>query len=384
LTLFFRASIDYRLRAGSKILQIKAKDRDLGENARISYSILASDFSKFFKIDKSNGQITTSDFQLPIDRKSIDFFVKAKDSGIPSLETTVQVSIDFSDQHETSTYSDLNITFITVPGNQAKIPEDTKVGSIIAIVKPVDQTQKFANISLVQDGDGHFKFTTGSNDQLYLTLKHELDRETCDNFSLEIKYLQLIDNNNNQWQSINVSIEILDINDNAPEFDKEIYEANIHENAAHASSVIKIHAHDKDFGLNGKIRYSIDNRNHAKSTDNNWLEIDPETGLVSTIGSKIAQMENLGPNCEENSKLEYSIRATDLGLPQKFSTTKLILHIIGVNDHIPIFDKSIYNVTIREDLGIGTCFLQVFSYNFVICNYVQHKVCFLHNYSKTW
>lgn len=60
-----------------------------------------------------------------------------------------------------------------------------------------------------------------------------------------------------QTATSQVTIEVLDINDNDPIFSQEDYHFKIEENLARGTFVGKLHATDMDFGVNAAIRYSL-------------------------------------------------------------------------------------------------------------------------------
>lgn len=57
--------------------------------------------------------------------------------------------------------------------------------------------------------------------------------------------------------SVQIHITILDVNDNAPEFDKPSYEVLLCENVPNDTRVIQLNVSDLDEGLNREISYGI-------------------------------------------------------------------------------------------------------------------------------
>lgn len=54
-----------------------------------------------------------------------------------------------------------------------------------------------------------------------------------------------------------VTVDILDVNDNAPSFPQESYTAVIPENAAKGVSIVNITAVDPDEGTGGRVHFEI-------------------------------------------------------------------------------------------------------------------------------
>ena len=75
-----------------------------------------------------------------------------------------------------------------------------------------------------------------------------------------------------------VQISILDVNDNAPQFDSSYYEGSVHENSPAGASVAEVNAHDADEGEDGKVRY----RFYGRSEDEQSFTVDPVSGVIRT------------------------------------------------------------------------------------------------------
>jgi len=71
-------------------------------------------------------------------------------------------------------------------------------------------------------------------------------------------------------------INVQDLNDNIPRFSQPMYSTSIIENADIGASVIQIMATDSDIGNNGLVTYRL-------STTDSTFQINPNTGLISTI-----------------------------------------------------------------------------------------------------
>lgn len=57
--------------------------------------------------------------------------------------------------------------------------------------------------------------------------------------------------------TVQVNIEVSDVNDNSPVFEKFGYEASINENSPLQTIVVHVVANDQDQGLLGEITYTI-------------------------------------------------------------------------------------------------------------------------------
>ena len=67
---------------------------------------------------------------------------------------------------------------------------------------------------------------------------------------------------------------MLSVNDNAPTFEKMIYQKSLAENHPVDSAILQIHAADRDANANAQITYHLDDRSST-------FGIDQQTGDVS-------------------------------------------------------------------------------------------------------
>ncbi|XP_007461556.1 PREDICTED: protocadherin beta-18-like [Lipotes vexillifer] len=74
-----------------------------------------------------------------------------------------------------------------------------------------------------------------------------------------------------------VRVLVSDINDNAPEFERSVYEVLVPENSPLDSLVVKVSAIDLDAGLNGELSYSF---SHVSRDIRKTFEIHPISGEV--------------------------------------------------------------------------------------------------------
>lgn len=118
-----------------------------------------------------------------------------------------------------------------------------------------------------------------------------------------------------------VILKIIDINDNLPIFDQSQYEYRLDEDKAVSNTrLIRVHAEDKDDGLNGLVKYSLMD-NHDK------FFIDPLTGWISLIKDL---------DYEETSVHRLVVKAQDSGLTNSMPVyTNCIIYLNDINDNYP-------------------------------------------------
>ncbi|KAA0709735.1 Protocadherin alpha-3 [Triplophysa tibetana] len=143
--------------------------------------------------------------------------------------------------------------------------------------------------------------------------------------------------------TINIIIDVIDVNDNIPVFDKQLYKARIQENTPAGTSVIKVNAKDADEGLNGEVVYSF--INHDNDNSENSFFIDPITGEITTKGPL---------DYETTAAVEIRVQAEDKGPNPRASHCKILVEIIDVNDEVPEISLTSLVNELREDSSPGT------------------------------
>ena len=143
--------------------------------------------------------------------------------------------------------------------------------------------------------------------------------------------------------SVQIIVNVLDVNDNTPSFSKTLYKARVNENAPTGSLVIQLNATDLDEGDNGRVMYSFVKRANFNPAD--VFFINAETGEVTVTG-------NL--DYEAQSAFEIHVQATDRGPSPRRANGKLLVEVVDVNDNAPeIVVTSLMN-PVKEDAELGS------------------------------
>lgn len=82
-------------------------------------------------------------------------------------------------------------------------------------------------------------------------------------------------------KTVQVRINLSDVNDNAPVFTEMAYHKNLSVNTVSDTLVVRVKADDRDSGINGEVRYSLSNSGTDLATYN-MFRIDAVTGDLYT------------------------------------------------------------------------------------------------------
>ncbi|XP_049642808.1 protocadherin alpha-C2 isoform X2 [Suncus etruscus] len=121
-----------------------------------------------------------------------------------------------------------------------------------------------------------------------------------------------------------ISVRVLDTNDNSPTFHQSTYRVQLREDAPPGTLVVRLNASDPDEGSNGELRYSLSS--YTSERERQLFSIDASTGEVRVSGAL---------DYEEASAYQIYVQATDRGPVPMVGHCKVLVDIVDVNDNAP-------------------------------------------------
>ncbi|XP_052358840.1 cadherin-2-like, partial [Oncorhynchus keta] len=176
-----------------------------------------------------------------------------------------------------------------------------------------------------------------------LSVTKPLDREHISNFHLRA---HAVDLNGNQIENpIDIVINVIDMNDNRPEFTHTIYNGSVPEGSKPGSFVMTVTSLDKDDPktANGMLRYKIISQN-PENPSSNMFTINNKTGGIITVAA--------GLDREKVPQYTLIIQATDMeGNPTYglSNTATAIIRITDINDNPPEFTADKFYGEVQEN-----------------------------------
>ncbi|XP_031647184.1 protocadherin alpha-8-like [Oncorhynchus kisutch] len=190
----------------------------------------------------------------------------------------------------------------------------------------------------------HFEIDVRQSDEdkiPFLVLKKSLDREQNHNYTL---LLTAIDGGIPQRSgTLNVTIVVLDSNDNRPVFSQDTYNVRIQENVGVGTVVIRVNATDADEGSNSEVEFSLGKTLRRKVYD--MFEVDRLTGDIRVKGEM---------DFEDTEVYKLDVQASDKGQPPLTVECRVIIKIIDINDNEPDIEVTSLSNFISEDSKPGT------------------------------
>lgn len=179
-----------------------------------------------------------------------------------------------------------------------------------------------------------------------------VDYETQSTYSLTINAVD----GGQKHSSASLIIEVIDINDHYPVFQKNKYYRDVFENDEVIAPPLIIKATDNDGptqggGING-IRYYI------KSTNLTGLNIDHKSGEIK-LNKSISHSLKRDYQARRKVHFEAIIKAIDTGKPPLSSEVKLVINVKSERDGAPVFISEPYKAYVKENAQSGTVIYQV-------------------------
>ncbi|XP_061090064.1 protocadherin alpha-2-like [Conger conger] len=143
--------------------------------------------------------------------------------------------------------------------------------------------------------------------------------------------------------TLQITVNIIDVNDNVPVFSKSLYKVRVNENVSVGAKIITLNATDLDEGMNSELVYSLVERGSFNPSD--MFTIDSVTGEITIKG-------NL--DFEENSAYEIRVQARDKGAIPRSTHCKVLVEVVDINDNPPEITVTSLMSPVREDAQRGT------------------------------
>lgn len=284
---------------GTQVVQVSATDADDGDNSRVSYSFLSNDVQTYFAIDHTSGIVSIANPLPSTTPAEYNLLIVARDGGTPALETSIVANVKVV----SSVGLNVDVVFNNSNHGRPSVSEGASVGTIIAQITITNNDNTRTNQLHVSmfGGREHFSLqspTVGDSGLWSIIVSAPLDRETFDTYSLALAVSADV----TLW-SDNFTVNILDVNDNAPRFSRDVYDVEMYEDTAIGTAIFTMNAFDVDVDENSRITYGITRDNQPGQ---GWFVIDEHSGVITTRELF---------NCNISARPHITVTATDGGTP---------------------------------------------------------------------
>ena len=343
---------------GTLVGTVTATDAD-GDpaNNQVTYSFVQQ--TSHFMIDLNSGEIRTIGvlnremltqvFVPPASQLRLD--VTARDSASPSRQTTTSITITLVDINDNSPlFADLMY--------ENSLLENLPAGQIVFQVSASD-------LDIRSNGEIRYSFTLNRNTEdttLFeinpttgiLTTRSALDCERQASYSFTITATDR--GMSPRSSTVQGVLNVIDENDNSPEFSMSPYTLSVLENSQIDSTLITVTATDDDKGSNGQVVYSVINEGGIVAS----IEGQGDEVTIFAINSSTGVLSHRSKfDYERATQVNVTVIAEDLGVPRRSSNTIVVINVMNVDESPPIFISCQEGVFVDEDLApnsmITTC-----------------------------
>ncbi|XP_053092730.1 protocadherin alpha-C2 isoform X7 [Pangasianodon hypophthalmus] len=307
---------------GSLVVKLNATDLDEGSNSDIIYSFglyTSEKAQEAFSLSPGTGEIRVKEMINYEDFRIYNMEIIAKDKGTNSLSGQCKVTIMITDMND-------NHPEISVRSFSNPVKEDIAVGTVIAVISVSDKDSgENGQIDLHIPDNLPFALKESSENYYQLVVSEPLDREKVSEYDITFT----VTDRGNPPLSDNetVTLELLDVNDNVPQFPQSFYTIQVIENNPPGALLSSLTAHDPDLHENQYLVYFIIEKEIANTSMSMLFSINPENGNLYALKTFDYEIEK---------EFLFHIEARDSGVPPLSSNVTVHIIIMDQNDNTPV------------------------------------------------
>ncbi|NXN10685.1 PCDBG protein, partial [Indicator maculatus] len=316
---------------GFRFLMESAWDKDVGSNGLQNYSLGSN---SYFSLALGTGKDGIKYPELVLDRHldreeqpKISLLLTATDGGSPPRSGTTLIGIVVLDAND-------NMPVFSQEVYEVHIAENSPPGHLVVRVTATDPDDgSYGKVqytfSRTLEGSQHVFELNPDTGEIRLTGR--LDFEETKKHEMVVKATD----GGGLFTQCKVLVEVVDVNDNAPEIQLTSHTASIPEDAPPRTLVALFSVRDRDSGDNGRTECTI--------------EGDLPFTLTPTFDNYYELRTNAALDRETTSEYNISIRATDWGPRRLSSRQSLWVQVWDVNDNAPAFSQELYSMWVTEN-----------------------------------
>ncbi|KAM4586872.1 protocadherin alpha-3-like [Fundulus diaphanus] len=351
---------------GFKFALSEASDADVGKNGVSGYKLSSNEY--FSLVSNKRGDSISPELvlQKTLDRETkpnIKLMLTAFDGGSPPNSGTSEIEINVLDNND-------NAPVFSSSLYKINIPENIQIGAAIFTLNATDADEG-ANSEIVyslrsKDQDHVLDIFRIDPETGVISVKGKIDYEEKKAF--EIRAEARDKGQPPMSAHSKVLVEVIDLNDNAPEITVTSLMNTVKEDAAIGTAVALVSVLDRDSGKNAEVTCKILNTVPFKLEKNyrNYYSLVVDGHL----------------DREVTPRYNVTILASDEGQRPLSNTSFIGISVSDVNDNAPKFSEPVINVYVKENSKIGTVIKTVTAVDADINNNGQVSYSVLENIGK--
>ncbi|XP_030594766.1 protocadherin gamma-A11-like isoform X32 [Archocentrus centrarchus] len=314
----YKASIRENSPEGTTVMTVTATDADHGSNGRITYSIssILDNARGLFEVNSENGEIRLKgkiDYEKA---RTFQINIRASDDG--GLVDSCKVTIDVIDMND-------NKPDIHIMSKSNVITEDAKPGTTVTMIhiKDADSGEN-GKVQCTMNDNIPFVMKSTTSDFYSLMTDSDLDRESASEYNITVTCSD--EGVPSLSSSVTLNLQIADVNDNAPVFERISYEAYIVENNTPGLSIFTVKATDTDWNQNARVSYILEDSSINGVPVSSYVSVSADSGIIHAVRAF---------DYEQIKDFQLRVKAQDGGSPPLSSNVTVKIMILDQNDNPP-------------------------------------------------
>ncbi|KAM6380160.1 LOW QUALITY PROTEIN: uncharacterized protein J5M81_010269 [Pluvialis apricaria] len=331
----FQLEINEFTAPGARFALGVAEDADVGSNSLQGYELEANGyFAVEVKESQDGSKFAELVLRRALDRESeqsLRLVLTALDGGDPPRSGTAQLCINVTDAND-------NPPVFAQDRYRASLREDAPPGSRVFNVSASDADA--GSNARITYGFGEMpakvlqKFAVDAESGS-ITLQEALDFEDTRGYTLLVEARD----GGGLVVHCEVEVEVVDVNDNAPEITLTSVSSPVPEDAPAGTVVALLKVLDRDSGENGQVSCELSG--------------EAPLSIVALPGGSYKVVTSSALDREQASEHRVTVLARDRGSPSLWSRAALVLEVSDVNDNAPVFEEAAYSAYVAENNAAG-------------------------------
>ncbi|XP_040904768.1 protocadherin beta-16-like [Toxotes jaculatrix] len=303
---------------GTILSTVSAVDADEGSYGKVSYSITNTldDVPVMFRIDEDSGVVSLTGNLDYEKAQHYEIHVQASDDG--GLTDSCKIIVEVTDTND-------NHPSINIMSKTNSISENSKPGTVVTIFN-VQDPDSGENGKVACNIEEHVPFLMKTTSKKFFSLvtDSDLDRERASEYNITVTCSD--EGVPSLSSSVTLTLQISDVNDNAPVFERSSYEAYIVENNTPGLSIFTVKATDADWNQNARVSYILEESSVNGVPVSSYVSVSADSGIIHAVRSF---------DYEQIKDFHFRVKAQDGGSPPLSSNVTVKILIQDQNDNPP-------------------------------------------------
>ncbi|XP_069510308.1 protocadherin-10-like isoform X2 [Ambystoma mexicanum] len=318
----YRVSLRENAPRGTLVIKLNATDLDEGTNGEVEYSFSGHAPQRvrdLFLVEPRSGQVRVKGV-LDFEKASLyELYVQAKDRGPSAVAVHCRVLVDLLDVNDNA--PEVLLTSVSTP-----VMEDAPSGTVIAVISVLDRDSgENGRVDCVIAGSVPFLLHPSYQNYYTLVTAGPLDREAVPEYNVSVSARDhglppLMTRKT-------LTVQVTDVNDNAPTFVQPAYTVYVPENNPPGASICTVSAVDPDGHQNAYLSYSIVEGQIQGMPVSTYVSINSDSGNMYALRSF---------DFERIRNFRVRVQAQDAGFPPLSSNVTVSVYILDQNDNPPV------------------------------------------------